>query len=294
MILLKDIIDVLQPTKIIGDLDRVIKEPLQLKADNKDPKVIMWANSKSYDILRKISNGVLICNSIKEEDISENCTYLIVDKPRKAFMELLHAFFQAKISPLISQSAKIAEGVIIGKDIFIGENVVIENGSTIGNNTIIDHNTVIKRGTIIGDNVKIGANNVIGGIGFGYEKDEIGQYKTIPHIGNVVIENNVEIGNNSTIDRAVLGSTILKENVKIDNLVHVSHGVIIGENTLIIANSMIAGSVVIGKNTWVSPSSSVLNKITIGDNATIGMGAVVIKTVKEGEVIVGNPGRKLE
>jgi len=293
MILLKDIIDVLKPTKVIGNIDREINLPIQLSETNEDPEVIMWVNSKNNDVLRKISHGVLICNGINKEDISEDCTYILVDNPRNAFRELLHNFFQEKTIPSIAKSAKIAKGVSIGKDVFIGENVVIETGCSIGNNSVIDHNSVIKQNTIIGEKVKIGANNVIGGIGFGYEKDESGQYQSIPHIGNVIINDNVEIGNNNTIDRAVLGSTIIKENVKIDNLVHIAHGVIIGKNSLIIANSMIAGSVVIGDNVWIAPSSSILNKITIGDNATIGMGSVVIKSVKEGETIAGNPGRKI-
>ncbi len=91
-------------------------------------------------------------------------------------------------------------------------------------------------------------------------KNEEGKYSIIPHMGNVVIKNQVEIGNNTCIDRAVLGSTIINENVKIDNLVHISHGVSLGANSLIIANTMIAGSSIIGENVWVSPSSSILNK----------------------------------
>lgn len=105
------------------------------------------------------------------------------------------------------------------------------------------HNTVILKDTIIEDNVVIGANNTIGGVGFGYEKDREGNFELIPHIGNVHIKRNVEIGNNTCIDRAVLGSTILEENVKVDNLVHIAHGVFVGRNSVVIANAMVAGSV---------------------------------------------------
>ena len=115
----------------------------------------------------------------------------------------------------------------------------------------------------------------------------------IPHIGNVVLGNNVEIGNNSCIDRAVLGSTILHDNVKVDNLVHIAHGVVIGKNSLIIANAMVAGSATIGEHVWVAPSASILNKKSIANNAVIGMGAVVLKNVNEGETIIGNPGKPL-
>lgn len=108
-----------------------------------------------------------------------------------------------------------------------------------------------------------------------------------------MINDNVEIGNNTCVDKAVLGSTVLRENVKIDNLVHIAHGCDIGKNSLVIANSMIAGSVIIGENAWVAPSASILNKIKIGKNVVLGMGAVVIRNVEDNAVIIGNPGKTL-
>jgi len=141
-----------------------------------------------------------------------------------------------------------------------GLNVVVDNDCLIGENVRIGHNTVILPSTIVGDNVSIGCNCTIGNTGFGYEKDNDGVYKKIAHLGNVIIEDNVDIGNNTCIDRAVLGSTIIGENTKIDNLVHIAHGVKIGRNCLIIANSMIAGSVVIADNCHISPSVSILNQ----------------------------------
>ena len=164
----------------------------------------------------------------------------------------------------------------------------------VGENVVIGHNTVIHANTIIKDNVKIGCNCVVGSVGFGYEKDETGAYVFIPHIGNVILEEFVEIGNCTTIDKAVMGSTILRKNVKVDNLVHIAHGVDIGENSLIIANAMIGGSTKIGKNVWVAPSSSLINKIEIADDAIIGLGAVVTKSVNKGITVIGNPARPLE
>jgi UDP-3-O-[3-hydroxymyristoyl] glucosamine N-acyltransferase len=152
---------------------------------------------------------------------------------------------------------------------------------------------VIKKNTVIEANSSVGCNCTIGGVGFGYEKNSDGDFELIPHIGNVVLKNNVEVGNNTTIDRAVLGSAILHENVKVDNLVHIAHGVQIGRNSMIIANFMIAGSVIIGENSWIAPSSSILYKVVIEENVTVGLGAVVLKNVPKGDVIVGNPGRKL-
>ena len=113
----------------------------------------------------------------------------------------------------------------------------------------------------------------------------------MPHIGNVHLKENVEIGNNVCIDRAVMGSTLLSENVKVDNLVHIAHGVQIGKNSLIIANSMIAGSVVIGDNVWVSPSASIRQKLIVENDALVGMGAVVVKNVTESSVVAGNPAK---
>ena len=131
-------------------------------------------------------------------------------------------------------------------------------------------------------------------MGFGYELNEQGVYERIKHTGNVVIGDYVEIGSNTCIDKAVLGSTYIEDHCKIDNLVHIAHGVRIGRNSVIIANSMIAGSTVIGENVWVAPSASVLNKLKIADNAFVGMGAVIIRDVEQGDVVAGNPGKVLK
>jgi UDP-3-O-[3-hydroxymyristoyl] glucosamine N-acyltransferase len=163
-----------------------------------------------------------------------------------------------------------------------------------GQNVKIGHNSVILDNTIIGSNVTIGCNNTIGGIGFGYEKNEFGEYELIKHIGNVVINDGVEIGNNTCIDRGVIGSTIIGENCKIDNLVHIAHGVNIGKNSLIIANSMIAGSVTIGENVWVAPSTSIINGVKIGDNSMTGIGTVVIRDIGNNELHIGIPSKKIK
>jgi UDP-3-O-[3-hydroxymyristoyl] glucosamine N-acyltransferase len=152
---------------------------------------------------------------------------------------------------------------------------------------------VIKSNTIIGNNVTIGCNCTIGGAGFGYEKNEVNEYKFMPHLGGVKISDNVNVGDNCSIDKGVLENTFIGEGVKIDNLVHIAHGVQIGSNSLIIANTMIGGSASIGKNVWVAPSASLINKIKIGDAAIIGMGAVVIKDVDNSTTVAGNPAKPL-
>lgn len=293
MIALTDIINEINPSEVIGNHDRNVTNVIQIDSDNIRDDVLMWISSKSTEKIKKIYHGVIICSRLPEGQQNPDCTYLLTENPRRAFQNVLTKFFIGKRKEGISKSAIIADSVKIPKDVFIGEHVIIEDNCVIGEGSSVGHNTVIKADTIIGRNVIIGANNTIGGVGFGYEKDENGQFVFIPHIGNVIIKDNVEIGNNTCIDKAVLGSTVLEENVKVDNLVHIAHGVKIGKNSLIIANAMVAGSVEIGENTWVAPSSSILNQKKIGDNVTIGISAVVLKDVKSGQTVIGNPAEEI-
>lgn len=293
MATVNDIIKVVNPKKIVGNTDSIVVNAIQLDTQNEREDVLMWVSAKFKDHLKNITHGVIICGALPEEFISENCTYLITDNPRLAFQKVLTDFFMPKKKVGISKTAIIGENVKLGNQIFLGEHVIIEDHCEIGDGSFIDHHTVIKCDTMIGKNVSIGANTTIGGVGFGYEKDETGQFVFIPHIGNVVIGDDVEIGNNTCIDRAVLGSTKLCDNVKIDNLVHIAHGVQIGRNSLVIANAMVAGSVVIGENSWVAPSSSILNQKKIGNNVTIGLSAVVVKDVKDGETVIGSPAEEI-
>lgn len=147
---------------------------------------------------------------------------------------------------------------------------------------------------VIHSTVRMGKNCSIGADGFGYASAEDGTLCKIPHAGNVVIEKNVEIGSNVCIDRAVVGSTVIGEGTKIDNLVHVAHGVKIGKNCLIVAGSVIGGSCEIGNGVYIGIGAMIKNKVKIGDGATIGMGAVILKDVPAGQTWIGNPGRKLE
>jgi UDP-3-O-[3-hydroxymyristoyl] glucosamine N-acyltransferase len=293
MIKVKDIVDFLGIENIVGNQERNIVNAIQLSTENDRDDVIMWVSAKFQEKLNEVKHGVIICETLDSVSIQENCTYLITAQPRLTFQKVLTQFFMPVKKTGISSTAKIGNNCIIGDDVFIGNNVVIEDNCSIGNHTAIDHNTVIKNNTKIGHHVIIGCNCTIGGVGFGYEKDETGQFVFIPHLGNVVIQDFVEIGNNTCIDRAVLGQTILNDNVKIDNLVHIAHGVNIGKNSLVIANAMVAGSVTVGENTWIAPSSSILNQKKIGNNVTIGLSAVVVKDVKDGETVIGSPAEEI-
>lgn len=280
---------------VLNKPDADISEVKQASENTFNDSDILWVSEKNTSMLSGITAGTIICSvNTPGTEFNSNCNYLLTDKPRAKFQQLLNHFFVEKAPVGISASASIHPSVTLGSKIFIGHNVVIEENCKIGNGSYIGHNTVIYKNTILGSNVKLGSNNTIGGVGFGYEKDDDGTYVLIPHIGNVVLRDGVEIGNNTTVDRGVIGSTILNENVKVDNLVHIAHGVVVGENSLVIANAMVAGSVKIGKNSWIAPSSSILNNKTIGDNCVIGMGAVVLKSVPDNDVVVGNPSKSLK
>jgi len=289
------VLDKLPVIEVQGNSKRTIRRITNLKEADFGNDAILWVSDSNLESLSRVTAGTVICSSkAKDMERSAACTYLIVESPRLYFLNIVKNFFVEQEEPFISPRSVVHESVLIGERVSIGHGVVIEKNCKIGNDVSIDSNTVVKRGTIIGNNVVIGSNNTIGGVGFGYEKNESGAYEVLPHIGNVVIEDNVEIGNNTAIDRGVIGSTLIRRNVKIDNLVHIAHGVDLGENSLIIANSMVAGSTVIGKNVWVAPSASILNKLVVGDDAVIGMGATVLKNVLPKQTVVGNPAKDLQ
>jgi UDP-3-O-[3-hydroxymyristoyl] glucosamine N-acyltransferase len=281
--------------KIIGPKSRTIERLVELKSYKGLNNELSWSNDKNLAKLLSFDAGVFICSEkIREFSLKDNVTYILVKEPRKLFQKVLVQYFYTP--PALGQienTVQIHRKAKVGKNVSIGHNTVIEAGSEIGENTFIGSNNVILKNTKIGNNVNIGNNNTIGGIGFGYEKDEKGQFQLIPHIGNVVISDMVEIGNNTCIDRAVLGSTFIGENCKIDNQVHIAHNVEIGANSVIIAHAMIGGSTVIEEDTWIAPSSALINGIRIAKGSVVGLGAVVVKSVQEASVMVGNPAKPL-
>ena len=191
------------------------------------------------------------------------------------------------------QAAPIAPDATIAATAILAHGVVIGQGVSIGAGAMIGPNTCIAN-TIIGVNVSIGANCTIGLAGYGYAKGPGGQQVAFPHIGQVVIEDDVEIGSNTCIDRGALGETRIRRGARIDNLVHVAHNVVIGEHAMIIAHAMLGGSCVIGDRAWVAPAVSVMNQAMVGADAVLGLGAVVVKSVADGVTVVGNPARPLQ
>jgi UDP-3-O-[3-hydroxymyristoyl] glucosamine N-acyltransferase len=183
-------------------------------------------------------------------------------------------------APSVDTTARIGAGVFIGTDVVIREDAVI------GPNTCLQHVTVGSRSVI-------GANCSIGGPGFGLVWNERDGWLRFPHVGRVEIEDDVEIGSNTCIDRGALGDTRIRKGARIDNLVHIAHNADIGSNALIIANAMVAGSAVIGERAWIAPSAAIMNQLSVGAGAVVGLGAVVVKSVEAGTTVVGNPAKPL-
>lgn len=245
------------------------------------------------DKLNQNNNVLAIVTNEYKEKIE--CSYIISDNPRLDFIRVLSNFFveenpnKGKIHP----TAIIEEGAQIGKNVTIGAHAYISSQTIIGDNTIIHPNVVIDNKVSIGENCEIKSGAVIGQSGFGFERDEFGTPIYFPHLGEIIIGNNVHIGANSAIDRATIGKTIISDGVKVDNLVHIAHNDIIGENTIITAGVIFSGGVTVKRNCWIAPNVSIKEKTEINDNAFIGLGAVVIKDVDNGSIIIGNPGKKL-
>ncbi|MEI6766957.1 MAG: UDP-3-O-(3-hydroxymyristoyl)glucosamine N-acyltransferase [Bacteroidota bacterium] len=233
---------------------------------------------------------VIICNGdllITDALLMKRC-FIIVHDPKLSFIRVATRLFGGKKEAGIHPSAIIDVRARIGKNVSIGPNTIIEDAE-IGDGTVISGNCSIVGRVKIGKNVFINSGVVIGSEGFGYSRNSEGVLEKFPHFGGVVIEDNAEIGANTCIDRGTLGNTLICEGAKIDNLVHIAHNVVVGRNSLVIANAMVGGSTVIGDESWIAPSASLMNGIKIGNNVTVGMAALVTKSIPDGETWAGFP-----
>jgi UDP-3-O-[3-hydroxymyristoyl] glucosamine N-acyltransferase len=177
--------------------------------------------------------------------------------------------------------------------VVIGQNVVIENDVEIGENTVVDHNVVIHTGTKIGNNCILRSNSSIGGQGYGFYTNCDGDLKNFPSLGGVVLEDNVEVGYGCAIVKGTINNTILRKNVKLDNLIHIAHDCIIGEGATVTAGVSFCGYVIVGDNTRIAPQATVKQRIKIGSDVVVGLGAVVTKDVPDNSVVAGNPAKRL-
>ncbi len=213
--------------------------------------------------------------------------------PRHAFARVLTAFFQPLPVPGISATAVVHPSARIGDGVAIGPFVVVGQNAEIGADTEIRNNVTIGRNVKIGRRCLIKSNTVIGEEGFGIVPDEDGNNYRIPHLGSVVIGDNVEIGALNTVCSGTIDPTTVGDFVKTDDHVHIGHNVIIGRNAVITACSEISGSVTVGEDVWLGPNCSIMNGIEIGASAFIGLGAVVSKSVGPRSVMGGHRAVKL-
>ena len=266
------------------------------------------SNKKYNNYIYSTKATITIVNKtfIPEGEITT--TLIKVDDAYLSFSKLLEFYHQAKSNKVgIEQPSVLSENVkygenfylgsfaYIGSNVIMGDNVKIYPNCFIGDNVVIGDNVTIFAGvkvfseTEIGNNVSVHSGAVLGGDGFGFAPNTDGTFSKIPQIGNLIIEDNVNIGAGTTIDRATMGSTIIRKGVKLDNQIQVGHNVEIGENTVIAAQTGIAGSTKIGKNCMIGGQVGFAGHITVGNNVRIQGKTGVTKSVKDGEVLQGNP-----
>ena len=265
------------------------------------------ANPKYTHYIYSTNASLVIVNKDLELTAPVSATLIRVDSAEIAFSKLLEMYNQVKLNKsgiskhsFISETAKVGSNIYAGEFAVVGENVKIGNNVKIypqvfiGDNSVIGDNTTLFAGvkvyseTVIGKNCIIHSGTVIGSDGFRFNPQNDNQ--KIPQIGNVIIEDNVEIGANCAIDRATLGSTILRKGVKFDNLIHIAHNVEIGENSYLAAGNVIAGSTKIGKNCMFSGQVGIVGHVEVADNTIITAQSGISKSVtKNGEVLMGSP-----
>ncbi len=267
---------------------------------------ITLAGSPAYwnNIDRTGAGAVIVPPGIK----CDNKNFIETETPQVAFTKLINVFADkkapvSKVDPQAvigrnfscGKAVRIYPGVVIGDDVTLGDRVVIYpgvfigDGVSIGSDVEIHANVSVLWRCLIGDRVTIQAGSVIGSDGFGYTP-EGDRYLKIFHTGIVQIDDDVEIGACNTIDRGTFDKTWIKNGVKTDNLVHIAHNVTVGENTIIVAQTGIAGSVVIGRNVIIAGQSGIAGHLKIGDHAIIGPQAGIAKSVAAGDTVSGTPG----
>jgi UDP-3-O-[3-hydroxymyristoyl] glucosamine N-acyltransferase len=217
----------------------------------------------------------------------ENRALILSDNARLDFLRIVQLFFVTPRAAGIHPSSSISATAVVADTAYIGPLCTIGDNVRIGEHTEIHSGCQIYHDVKIGNHVSIQSGVVIGTDGFGYERLPDGSIEKFPHLGDVVIEDGVEIGANSVIDRASLGSTRIGEGTRIDKLVHVAHNCQIGRRCLIVGGTCLGGSVRIGDDAWLGTGTTISNKIEIGTGAYVSLGAVVAKDVKPGQRIIG-------
>ena len=294
--------------KIEGDANAAVNSFGKIEEAQRG-QLAFLANPKYEDHLYSTQASVIIINENLELKQNIKSTLIRVPDAYTAFATLLSKYQEMMTQQMngiqqpsyIAETASYGENVFIGAFAYLGENVKIGNKTKIfpgvflgddvkiGNGTIIHPGVKIYKDCMIGDRVTIHAGAVIGSDGFGFAPQPDGSFKKVPQIGNVVIENDVEIGANTTIDRATIGSTIIKAGAKLDNLIQVAHNVEIGNSTIIAAQTGISGSTKIGKGAMIGGQAGLAGHLHIGDGAKINAQSGVGKSIEAGKAVTGSP-----
>lgn len=294
--------------EIIGDEEVKVSNVSKIE-EGKPGTLAFLATLKYENYIYNTNASIVLVNRdfIPKEKI--NSTLIKVDDAYQAFASLLELYVQSKMlvkvgieqPSFIDASTTYGENIYVGafayvgKNTKIGKNVKLYPQVHIGDNVTIGDNCTLYAGakiyddTIIGNNCIVHASAVIGADGFGFAPQEDGTYNKIPQIGNVILEDNVDVGANSTIDCGTMGSTIIRKGAKIDNLVQIGHNCDVGENTVIAAQSGLAGTTKVGKNCKFGGQVGLAGHLTIGDNVMIGAKSGVPKSVKSDKIIFGSP-----
>ncbi|MBS1631063.1 MAG: UDP-3-O-(3-hydroxymyristoyl)glucosamine N-acyltransferase [Bacteroidetes bacterium] len=267
------------------------------------------ANPKYEEHIYNTKASIIIVNHNLELKNSIAATLIRVPDAYTAFATLLTHYQEMMTNQMsgiqqpvyISKSSSVGQNVFIGAFSYIGENVKVGNDSkifpnvylgnnvTVGNNSILHPGVKIYNDCVVGNNVRIHAGTIIGSDGFGFAPQADGSFKKVPQIGNVVIEDYVEIGANTTIDRATIGSTIIKSGAKLDNLIQIAHNVEVGSSTVIAAQAGISGSTKIGKGVMIGGQAGIVGHLQIGEGAKINAQSGVSKSIEPGKAVTGSP-----
>jgi len=293
--------------EVIGNPEAIVFKLAKIE-EGTEGSLTFLANPKYVNFIYTTQATITIVNNdfVPENELST--TLIKVEDAYQSFSKILEYYNQVKLMKSgIEQPSVISENVIygeqlylgsfsyVGKNVTIGNNVKIYPNCFIGDNVTIGDNCVFFAGvkiyseTEIGNNCNFHSGCVVGSDGFGFAPTEDGTYSKIPQIGNVIIENDVEIGANTTIDRATLGTTLIRKGVKLDNHIQIAHNVEIGENTVIAAQTGIAGSTKIGSNCLIGGQVGVAGHLTIGNNVRVQAQSGIGKNIPDGEIIQGSP-----
>ncbi len=292
---------------IVGDKNAAVHTVSSIE-EGKAGSLAYLTNLKYESFLYTTGASIVLVDRTFEPQQEFKTTLIKVDNAAECVLKLLEMYNAAKPRRKgVAKMCSIAEGVEIDPETYVGDFAVIEEGAKIGRNCQIYPQVYIGRGVTVGDNttlyagVKIyegcsvgsdcilHAGAVIGADGFGFMPNAEGGFDKIPQLGNVIIEDNVEIGANTCIDRAKTDSTIIRRGVKLDNLIQIGHNVQIGENTVSSAQTGIAGTSKVGRNCFLAGQVGIADHVTIGDRVKVGSKSGIDKNVPDGEIRFGYP-----